>query len=222
MLWINIKKHLIDLLFPIFCVGCGKEGYFICPDCLKEIPINLKIQKIRYIHKLIITSTYTNPIIKKAIHEYKYNFVKELCIPLAELMIERLKAVITDDLIEKILLVPVPLHKRRLRERGFNQAELLAKQISKAIGIPINTNLLIRKHYSLPQVKIKDAQLRRKNIRKAFELNSKFQVSSFRFHDKIIILIDDVCTTGATLKECAKVLEQLKPNQIWALVLARG
>ena len=217
----ELWKFFIDLLFPITCVGCGKEGSFICEKCKNEI-FDIKQEKTRYIDKLISISSYNNSIIKKAIHIFKYKLAKEISIPLGEIMAEKLKCIIPKELINKLILIPVPLNKRRLKYRGFNQSEILAKEISKHTKIPVISNILIRKINTIPQAELKNPEERKSNIKGAFEINKNFSYPNFSFQKKIIILIDDVATTCATLNECAKILKQNGAGEVWGLVVARG
>jgi len=222
-----MKKFFLDLFFPIHCLGCGCEGQFICLDCFNQMPLNKKplfrFGRESALNGLIIASHYEHPIIKQAIHRYKYDFVKDLAKPLGQLMAlaiaKQSQKTFTDS--DNTILIPVPLHKKRLRWRGFNQAFLLTEQISQKleIPIPINKDILMRKKYSLPQVQIKNAKERKENIKESFCINPDFKDN---LENKKIILIDDICTTGATLEECALALQPFKPKQIWGLVLARG
>ena len=220
-------KTILDLLFPIQCLGCGKEGNFICYSCFKKLPLNTKKSK----NNLLIASYYKNLLIKQLIHKYKYDFIKDLAKPLGLLMVKKLQSqevrpqkvgtfskkvpLFRSDL----CLVPIPLHQKRLKWRGFNQAELLAQEISKKTNIPVINNLLIRIKHTLPQMKIQDAKQRKKNMNQAFALNPNFNNN---LENKNIILIDDISTTGATMKECAKALKPLKPKNILGLVIAKG
>lgn len=212
-------EFILDLLFPIRCLGCGQEREFICSTCFEEIPLNKEpplISQEPTLAGLMVASDYDYPLVKQAIHRYKYDFVKDLAKPLGQLMIKKLTA----TLYRKgtpFILIPVPLHKKRLRWRGFNQAELLAEVISQEIKIPLISNLLVRARHDLPQVQIKSSQERKENIKHAFKLRHGLDLEN-----KTIILVDDVSTTGATLEECAKVLKPLQPKQIWGLVVARG
>ena len=211
-----MKKFILDLLFPINCLECNQEGKFICSSCFKKIPVNeknMEFNKDSVLDKLIIASNYSYPLIKKAIHRYKYDFVKELANPLGQLMIKKLN----QQNIKDSILIPIPLHLKRLRWRGFNQADLLAQHIGKELNIPVINNLLIRTKHTLPQAKIENAQERQQNIKQAFALNSRTLFSGRSF-----ILIDDISTTGATLKECAKILKPLKPKEIYGLVISKG
>ena len=204
-------KTILDLFFPINCLGCGQEGQFICLSCFKKIPLNRKPP----FKRLIVASHYKYPLIKQAIHRYKYDFIKDLAEPLGKLMVKAIE----ERFFENTLLIPVPLHKKRLRWRGFNQAELLALEISQNLNIPMANDILIRTKHNLPQANIKSPQERKENIKQAFQLSRQLTTN---IRNKTILLVDDVCTTEATLKECAKVLKLLQPKEIWGLVVARG
>lgn len=250
-LYRTMKKFVLDLLFPINCLGCGQEGQFICPACFEQIPLNrerpLKFSSSA-LTDLIITSDYNHALVKQTIHRYKYDFVKELAEPLGLLMAKQLTPYQskfgTGQAINS-LLIPVPLHQKRLRWRGFNQAELLAEVISRKLRIPLADNILIRRKHRLPQMAIKSSQERKENIKQAFQLNPETTTRTvleiprsceartwskglslldtvLNLRHKTLVLIDDVCTTGATLEECAQVLKPLQPKQIWGLVIARG
>ena len=234
-----MRKIILDLLFPINCLECNQEGKFICSSCFEKIPVNEKeveFNKDSDLDKLIIASDYSYTLVKQAIHRYKYDFVKELANPLGQLMVKKLN----QENIKNSILIPIPLHPKRLRWRGFNQAELLAQVISKELNIPVINNLLIRTKHTQPQAKIENAQQRKENIKQAFGLNPQEvwhnQVGTFEtkvpldrpdlylnnLSNKTLILIDDISTTGATLKECAKILKSLKPKEIFGLVIAKG
>lgn len=166
-------------------------------------------------------------LVKKAVHVFKYRFVKDLSKPLAELMVEQLKnrqiikkkkpIPFGPDIENDKIIIPVPLHPKRLRWRGFNQAELLAKNIADYFELPLENYILIRKRNNIPQVEIKDRRERMENIKDAFGC-----VNTELIKGKTIILIDDVCTTSATLSECAKVLKKSGAQEVWGVVVARG
>lgn len=195
-------NFFLDLLFPIQCLGCSRDGEYLCSDCLNRIPLNKEIFYLRNL-RLLAAARYDNPLIKKIIYCYKYDFVKELAKPLGFLMAQKL------DPIQEAVLVPVPLRPRRLRWRGFNQAELLAIEIGRRLNLPV-ADCLFRTRYTPPQMKIQDARERKINVQNAFRLK-------YRPKGKII-LIDDVATTGATLEECAKLFSE----EVWGLTAARG
>lgn len=224
----GFRSFILDLLFPVQCLGCGQEGKYICPVCFEKIPLEQKIiyragPKKSPLTGLITAGFYNYPLLKEAIRRYKYDFVKGLARPLGQLMVKSLETGMVlkqyqNSSPKKLFLIPVPLHQKRLRWRGFNQAELLAQEISQTLNLPLS-NVLERIKRALPQVKIKEASERKRNIKNVFRLrqplNSDLQHST-------IILIDDVLTTGATLKECAGILKKAGAKKIWGLVLARG
>lgn len=225
-------KTIINLLFPIHCLGCEQEGEFICSSCFKKILINKRyyFDKEDVLKKTIVVGCREDELLKQAIRKYKYNFIKDLAEPLGQLMINKLLEDIGKSDLKNLVLIPIPLHLKRLRWRGFNQSELLAQEISQKLDIPVINNLLVRTKNNLPQAKIKKAFQRRQNIHNVFELTENLKTflakqrtssSLLDFKNKTLILIDDISTTGATLGEAARVLNAIKPKQIWGLVLTK-
>ena len=148
---------------------------------------------------------------RQAIHQFKYHGVKALASPLAQLMAESLetKPVPAD------VIVPVPLHPRRLRERGYNQSGLLAQELGKRSGLPVTDKPLVRHRDAPAQARTASAEARRNNVRGAFSCNDS------RLEGKQVLIIDDVCTTGATLDSCAAALKEAGASSVWGLTLAR-
>jgi ComF family protein len=114
------------------------------------------------------------------------------------------------------LIIPVPLHPKRLRWRGFNQSVLLARQISHAYKIPMDPFVLRRDHETAPQTQLAEDE-RRKNVRGAFTLNPDRSVDG-----KNILLVDDVYTSGATVNECSRILKRNGSKQVFVVTLARA
>jgi len=176
---------------------------------------------------ILVAADWENLLLRQIVYEYKYRFIKELALPLSSLITDFLNLHGIDKLFncpaDQLVIIPVPLHKRRLSWRGFNQSELLAKLVVQKFNLPLASDVLLRHRYSLPQMGITDKNQRRKNITNSFTLSTKLTVEQqFFFKNKTIILIDDISTTAATLEECAKTLKALKPKEIWGLVIARG
>jgi len=242
-------KTIFNIIFPISCLGCNREKEFICSDCFEKIEMNEKLyfDKTDILKKTFVAGHHEDELLKQAIYRYKYDFIKDLAKPLGKLMSNKLsKSIKRKRNLKKFILIPIPLHPKRLRWRGFNQAELLAQIVSQELNIPIINNLLIRTKHTLPQVKIQKAFQRRQNVYNVFKLkgrarkmNKKGRASratsltsvdgrvysrgtAFEYSTKTFILVDDISTTSATLKEAARVLNALKPKQIWGLVLTRG
>ena len=243
-------KHLsktlawcLDFVLPKYCLGCGKEGIHLCPECFNSLPTTKSIacficgqrspsgrtcQNCRhkhhpYIQGILVASDWNNLLLRQIIYEYKYRFIKDLADPVSQLMINFLQTnKPTNWQADQLIIIPVPLHPRRFAWRGFNQAEVLAKKIGDCSNAPCDNNILIRRRYALPQREIADQKTRIKNIAAAFALSPKLNLADNLVKNKIIILVDDVCTTGSTLEDCARALKPLSPKEIWGLVIARG
>ena len=252
-----IKQFLLDLIFPRFCLGCQKElnlkqASFICEACLNNIVLNSGVEchvcglrnkngvcrgcrKKTFLSGLFAAGKYQDPILREAIHQFKYQSTESLKKPLAEFLIKYLKK---ENLIEKlwcptpnapgvghqICLVPVPLSWRRKLSRGFNQSELLAKELSPILNCPV-VNLLKRQKFSAPQAKIKDWKQRKENVSGAFCLSTAYPLST-RCPTPVknikVILVDDVSTSGATLEEAARILKEAGVKEVYGLVVAKG
>ena len=235
----SIKTFLKDTFFPQFCIICGKEGSYLCEECLSLIPIEenqycpfcspQKIvldgrtcprhRKIKNLDGLFCATTYHNSIVKKAIHSFKYEpFIKALAKPLSSLIIAHLELLEKDkNDFQDFIIIPVPLYRTKLRRRGFNQAEELAKEIAKYLNIPLFTKILTKYRDTPSQTKFTKEE-RQKNIKNSFGVNS----SNHSLKNKKILLIDDVFTTGATMEECARVLKkQGNAKEVWGMVVAR-
>ena len=158
---------------------------------------------------------------RKTIHLFKYQPIISLQKPLADLMIKFLKETNFFSEINKknILLIPIPLHKRKRRQRGFNQSELLAKAVAFHFSLSFHPEILIRIKNNPPQAKINNFIEREKNIKDIFQIS----ISSLDLiKNKWIILIDDVYTSGATMQEAAKILKKNGAKKVIGLVLAKG
>lgn len=245
LLGIKIKNFVLDTLFPIRCLFCGAPDIWLCPICLTKIKI-LPSQVCPYCEKvfteggtvcpackinfwkknerppldgLVVAAKYAD--LARPIHAFKYNFVRDLANPLGNLLT---KAAAANDLPLPDIIIPVPLHRRRLRWRGFNQAELLARYIADNLTpgfpLPVFSDLVVRKKYTPPQMKIKNYRQRQANLKHAFSLNAPTPRTS-GISGKTVLLVDDVSTTGSTLLECAKVLKSGGAKKVFALVLSR-
>jgi len=148
---------------------------------------------------------------RQAIHQLKYGNLRALAAPLAQLINDYL---ITNPMPGEVL-VPVPLHRKRLRERGYNQSRLLARELGKLTGLPVVDDCLIRQRLAPPQARTATVDERLNNVATAFACGDQ------RLRDKPVLLIDDVATSGATLDSCAAALKANGATSVWGLVLAR-
>lgn len=205
-----ICKQCRDMILPLgepLCKKCGKpleiqrEDMF-CQDCQKDC------------HSFVQARSYGHysGVLKQLIHEFKYHGKQHIAEILGNLMFEVLKELPwpTFD-----YLVPLPLHRKRQRERGYNQAYLLAKVVSRQSGIPIFGGLVRIK--STEHQTLLDKTLRKENLKGAFKVTD-----SYKIKDKTLLLIDDVYTTGATSGECSKTLAKAGAKAVYVLTSARG
>ncbi len=234
------KKAVLDTLFPLRCLGCGRGGHWICRPCTSRIERRLDQECPLCRHHLtplgavcfscrdsapsaldgvFVVAHYHDPLMSRALHTYKYRFIPDLALPLGQLLIDSLSrsALPLPD-----VLIPVPLHPRRLRYRGFNQSALLARiigeELAPGLALPVLDDVLLRTRFTKPQMKTESREERLENLRDAFALTPD-QESLIKGRN--IWLVDDVATTGTTLEECAQVLKSHGARSVWGIVLAR-
>lgn len=235
---INFSKHL----FPPFCISCQKitqnsaDFYsYLCKECLEKIDITedyhcFSCHKLTPFGKtckscfknfpingLVVAANYANPILKDVIHFLKYRHIKDLSLPLSWLLLKKLEDFDWKNIREWII-VPVPLAKKRLHSRGFNQSELTAQNLSKWLNIPTSSAIIRRTKFTVPQMEIKNHDERIENIKNSFKIVKGSEKEGLK--NKKILLVDDVSTTGATLLECSKALRPFV-NEVWGCVVAK-
>jgi len=218
----KIKNLLLELIFPPFCLGCRKSATYLCQDCLALIDISNKIfKKTENLSGIYFACDYQNFIAKRLIRSFKYRpFVKQLAPTLSFLIITYLKNLEKQPefLSEKqgFLLIPVPLYKKRLKWRGFNQAKEIAKILSGFFEIPLAQDVLFKIKETKPQTELAEEK-RKQNLKGVFACQKPELIKN-----KKILLIDDVFTTGATMEEAAKTLKGAGVKNVWGVVVARG
>lgn len=221
----EIWKIFLDILFPPICLSCRKflsekekdEIALICNPCLESIPINKIVFRTGRQYLLFAASSYENAVLRNLIHEFKYRNLMTLQKPLGKIIIRYLKGVALP--IQDTTIVPIPLHPSRLRSRGFNQAEILARIVGISLDLPIETETLKRIKNTKSQIDLKSHDERRENIKNCFEILAQ---SKEKVKNKNVLLVDDVYTSGATIDEAAKVLRRAGVKDIKALVLAKA
>lgn len=228
-------EFLLDLLFPKRCVSCREPGSYLCSSCFSQIKLiknplcpvceRAAVGGATHPHCLGkysldgLTSIYVyRGSVKAAIHRLKYRpWITDLGKLLTETISQRADLKFLEKDRKEWLVVPVPLHKSRKRERGFNQSEILGRLLAQKLGLTFAPNLLSRQRKTKSQVEFKGKQ-RQENVKGAFRLNQKVGIKN----DKLgILLVDDIWTTGATLKNCGNILKKAGFKKVWALTLAR-
>jgi len=187
---------------PPLCPRCGKPQLsgILCPNC---VGWQAEIEGVRSPFRF-------DGVIRQAIHQLKYRNLRALTPPLAKL----LKDYLTTNPIPGEVLVPVPLHQKRLKERGYNQSQLLARELGKFMTLRVVDDCLIRQRYATPQARTPSVKERQSNVANAFICRDQ------RLQAKQVLLIDDVTTSGATLNACASALKAAGASSVWGLVLA--
>lgn len=228
--------NVLDFIFPKYCVNCKKFGDFLCADCFSRLSFDTKnictvcgkhtfngLTHPGCFRKYSLDGSFTcivyNSISKKLIYQFKYRpNLTSLKSFLGDLMYESLvQNEEFDKVIRKeVLFVPVPLSKAKFRRRGYNQAEILAKELSKRFGIS-TVDCLVRVKETKSQVGLKKEE-RKENIKGAFGLVDRH---SGKIQNSYVVLVDDVLTTGSTLSEAANVLKHHGARQVWAVALAK-
>lgn len=228
----SILQYGLDMLFPPSCAVCKRTGYVLCPACQSSIVCFLPpfcahcgcpqaapglCTRCRHwplrLSGLRAVGPYSEPL-RTCIHCLKYTGVTRLAEPLGLLLAQAARFY---DLSADII-IPVPLHEERERERGYNHATLLAQVCGGQLGIPVVPDLLVRTRATAAQAHL-SMELRRQNVVGAFACHPAYATTSF--YQRTIIIIDDVCTTGATLEACAQTLFTTGAGAVWGLVLAR-
>jgi ComF family protein len=213
----GFRNWFLDLLFPKFCFGCKKEKTYLCQDCLATIEIfkEHKRLKNKFLDDLFAATEYKNPLVKNLILALKYEpFAREIAKDLANLIKIHLKFTNKDSNFSDFILTPTPLSRKKLRWRGFNQAEEIAKELSRFLKIPLISDCLIKIKETPAQVMLSEKE-RRKNLKDVFLIKNKEKI-----RNKKILLVDDVFTTGTTLSEAAKVLKNSGAKKVIGLVVA--
>lgn len=270
---IKLKAFFFDLLFPVECLNCGKDGIWLCASCFSRIELREKQHCLACkkesafgefcrdcrsdcsLKGILIAGNYEDELLSKLVKNLKYKFARNLSEDLGRFLIIFLSnisgiaannfsvAVTTvqdplrgankgelnadspilplaranrkDFCFKNALVIPVPLHPRRERWRGFNQAELIARELADYFNLDMSVGGLIRIKHRKPQTKL-NKQDRKNNIKNCFA----WRLGGLS--GKKIILVDDVATTGSTLNECARVLKKNGAGEIWGLVAANG
>ncbi len=226
---------LLQLLYPIRCPVCDRivkpAGEHICLECLEKLKILTPPWCMKCGKKLQMEGEYCADCRKKAhsfrrgralyeyesaalsIYRFKYGGRQEYGEYFGEQIAEYLGSFVAQ--VRPDALIPVPLHRKRKASRGYNQAELLAREAGKHLGVPVYTGFLVREKNTAP-LKYENPQERQNNLKKAFNI-----VKNDVKLEKVIV-VDDIYTTGSTMDEVAKVLQAAGIKEIYFIALAIG
>jgi len=197
---INLKNLILDIIFPSSCVICQTEGDYLCQDCKGTLEVLTSHKKYcgKNMDDLYFALPYQDSSIKNLIKKFKNEpFVKELGKSLASLIIDHFNLLDNKPDFSDFVLIPVPLEKRKLKWRGFNQAEEIGKELALSLKIPLISDALIR------------------------ESGVFLCQKPEKIKGKKILLIDDFFVTGSTTEECSKILKEAGAEKIIGVVVAR-
>ncbi len=215
----------LDVVYPPLCLLCDQllapDERLVCRPCFAHLPLRvdgdvaaaacrLRLNHPPHFERCLALYAY-DPQVQKLVHFFKYRGGRALARPFGE----ALGAALTASDCGVNALIPVPLHRSRLRDRGYNQSELLAREVGRCCGVPVWGDVLVRKKATLPQARM-DRRQRLGNLRDAFVVKAPERLSGVR-----VALVDDVLTTGHTLDECARVLLDTRAAAVITLTIAR-
>lgn len=214
----SIKWYLLDIIFPETCLGCKNRGESLCDSCLLKIR-NTERETDK---NIMAVYDYRDPLIKKAIWDLKYhhrlNLGKKLGVVLYDFFLEEISSMRIYTGGQPILIIPVPLSRRRAKERGYNQAQIIAHGLSLSGGknlFELNNSIVVKKFDTRPQAKIANRRERLLNVKNIFELKKNKTVRG-----RTVIVIDDVTTTGGTITEIIKILKKGGAKKVVGFALA--
>jgi len=214
----KIYQKILNALFPIYCIECKTGGIPLCVVCLNNFPRASDTGNISNISLF----DYKNEVVKKSIWLLKYGGNKEvgkiLAYSLYDYLLEEISEQGMFSHFQNPLVIPIPLSKKRLKDRGFNQSEIIAKEMSfidNGVSFKLARNVLYKTKDTPNQVSVKDRHERLQNLRGCFSVKNPDTIKN-----RNIILIDDITTTGATIKEARKTLLGAGAKKVIAFTIA--
>ncbi len=227
----NLSEYLKDfagLIYPKVCCSCSNVLHYdeevICTYCLYDLPEtnfhndpDNKLSRVFWgrVPLEAVTALFyyqKGSKVQKLIHELKYRGKREVGIYAGKLLASRLKT--TDSWRNIDIVLPVPLHPKKERQRGFNQSEYFARGIAEGLGIRLSVNNLVRQFHSESQTR-KSRFMRWKNVETVYNVKN-----SGLFENQNLLLVDDVITTGSTIEACAQKLLETEGTKVWVAALA--
>ena len=220
---VSFFEKLIRLVYPAKCMVCDMilnedTTMYLCEPCKKILPLYMrgfkKSIQLPYVD-LTFAAFYYRDGVETAIHNMKFKNHPKLAQTMGMLICEELLK--QESLPHFDYIVPVPMHHKKRRQRGYNQAELVAKEVGRILGKEVRTDILMKTQNTKPQVLLKREE-RLRNLESAFKVNENIIIKDTQ--NKHILLVDDVLTTGTTINTCARILKENGFLYIYALVIA--
>jgi competence protein ComFC len=229
----GLLNTILDIIFPIKCIACGKNGAYFCLECISNSPAAER-ESAKWIFPVY---DYRHPPIKKALWLFKYKGKKRLASVFAEIIYEKILEELSDlstmENFNNAILIPIPLSPKRYKERGYNQAELICKELIKIDNLRhsvdvkksfiLENNILLKPKETKHQAQIENRRERLRNIIGSFAIKSDKKDTEgniTKIKGRNIILIDDITTTGATLNEAKKILKHFGARKVIAFTVA--
>lgn len=218
---LEIQEQVLNLIYPSVCGICGNiNAKALCTKCERELKkqqdVNIVNQgeeiEEKYFDELIYAFKYEGQI-RKLILDYKFKDKSYIYLTFVSFLLKNEK--IFENIKKYDKITPVPISKKRLKTRGYNQSLLIAKEIAKQTNLELVNNCIIKTKNIIEQSKL-NKEDREQNIKGVYKLENKQLIEN-----KKILLVDDIYTTGSTVNECSKILRQGNPNKIGILVLAK-
>lgn len=213
-----IKNLLLNTLFPIKCLGCGTKDEVFCDNCIAKA----RLAERETDRNIIALFDYRDPIIKKIIWELKYHHKRYLGEKLGEILyenlIEEISNIKSGFINRALIVIPVPISKKKTKTRGYNQAFHIARGFCKKENheiFELRDDIIYKKIDTLPQARITNRKRRLENVRGVFDIKNNQDIKN-----RTIIVIDDVTTTGGTINEIAKILKKSGAKKVIGFTIA--
>lgn len=214
----RMARAALDAVFPLECLACGRPGFHACRACVAAMPLaerRLAGREASPFAEVRSAAAYGSPLVRRLLWDWKYDGIESAAAPLEQIVRRWSAKHVSWG--EAASFVPVPLHPARLRERGFNQAERIAGWLAAASGGALRAGLVVRTRSTREQAKLDEERSRAGNVRGAFAASLPP-----RLRGMPLVLVDDVWTTGATMRECAFALRRDGAGPLSGFALAWG
>lgn len=221
------RDILLDILFPQLCIACRtylattrERELLLCTPCFSGIRIYNTVFQPNPRLTLLAATSYENAATREIIHRFKYSGFTKAAQAINEIITAYLETISARPFIgENAIIVPIPLHKSRLRKRGFNQAGSIAQVAGTTLNLPVVEGALVKTRRTKSQAELRDSAERRRNVRGSFALAPGAEEA---VRGKRILLVDDVYTSGATMDEAARALRRAGAKEVLGLVAAKA